>query len=452
LQGSPHHVSSGLLFQELDNCLSIAFSLLLVSIAIVPTLVFSDGLVAQSIIAALAALAVAFVGISARAADVNFAGQATRYLKLAAAVPAIWMIVQILPMPFSAMSHSIWINANEALDQQGWGHISVDIGRTIQALAFYLANVSLIVVAVFVAKDRRRAELLLFALTAISLLATIALLIGKSGLITGLTPREADGTLSALSALGVILSLTTGVHSIERYESKRRETEPPRQTIRTALALCGAGLLICAVGMAASATLNTGLVVLFGVVAIGSLQAFRRVALAGWATGIFTATLITAAAMVVLWRYDSVHALSPFLQFATSAPPNAISVAQRMLSDTGWMGIGAGAYAPLLPIYQELGSSVTKAPSTAAALAIQLGWPMALFTIATAIGLVVILFRGSLVRGRDSFYPAAAAACAIVILGQAFCDNSLQHSCVAVLGDAVIGLGLAQSMSQGAGT
>lgn len=431
--------------------MSTAFILLLISIATVPTLALHDGLVAQSLIAALAAAALAFAGISARAADVGFAGLVTRHLKLAAAVPAIWMIIQILPMPFSAMSHSIWINANEALNRQAWGHISVDTGATIEALAFYLANISLIVVGVLVAKDRRRAELLLFALTAISTLTIIALLIGKSGLIAGMAPSGTDEVLSALSALGLILSLTTGVCCIERYESKRAEPERAKQNMQTALALCGAALLVCIGGLAASATLNVGLAVVFGAIIFGSLQAIRRVGLAGWATGIFIATVIAAAAMIILWRYDSARALSPFLQFATSASADAISVARRMLADTGWMGIGAGTYALLLPIYQELNSSVSEAPSSAAAFAIGLGWPMALFAIAAAIGLVVMLFRGALARGRDSFYPAAAAACAIIVLGQAFCDTSLLHSCVAVVGDAVIGLGLAQSISQGGG-
>jgi hypothetical protein len=104
-----------------------------------------------------------------------------------------------------------------------------------------------------------------------------------------------------------------------------------------------------------------------------------------------------------------------------------------------------------LPIYQQLSASPTKAPSTALALAIELGWPMALFAIAATIGLVVILFRGALVRGRDSFYPAAAAACVIMVFGQAFCDISLRHSCVVIVVDLVVALGLAQSKSQGAG-
>ena len=81
------------------------------------------------------------------------------------------------------------------------------------------------------------------------------------------------------------------------------------------------------------------------------------------------------------------------------------------------------------------------------ALAIELGWPMALFASATAIWLVVILYRGALTRGRDSFYPAAAAAGTVTMLAEAFCDSSLLNSCVAVIIGALVGLGLAQTIS-----
>jgi hypothetical protein len=421
--------------------LSIAFILLIVAITTIPVSVILDEVAAQYLVTALAAAALAAVGISARAADVKLAAQVTRLLKLAAAVPAIWMVVQILPTPF--WSHSIWINANEALDGQSWGHISIDTGKTFAALAFYLANVSMIVVGVFAARDRRRAELVLLTLTAITMLTTIALLIGKA--ITGSAMAEFNEMLSAVSSLGIILSLTSGVRAVEQNES--RQAVSTRQNTRTGLALSGAGLLVSFAGLAASATLNVGLTVAFGAIAFGSVQAIRRVGLANWAIGIFIATMIAAGAMIVIWRHDSVRMLSPFLQFATAASPDAILVAQRILSDTGWQGTGAATYAQLLPIYQEFGSSVTKAPSTASAFAIELGWPMTVFIIAAAIGLVVMLYRGALIRGRDSFYPAAAAACTIIILFQTFCDTSLSNSGVAMVGDAVIGLGLAQSIS-----
>lgn len=419
--------------------MSIAFILLLVSILIAPPLATHDGIVTQSAIAAMAAVALAAVGISARSADVNLAAQASRRFRIAAAVPAIWMIVQILPMPF--LSHPIWSSANEALSQQSWGHISLDIGKTFSALAFYLANVSLIVVSLVVAKDRRRAELILFVLTAITAVATIGFLGVK--LIAGIDTF--NEMLAATSSLGTIFSLTSGVCTLER--NGRRQPDAAPQDIQRGLIASGLSLLVCIAGLAVGATLNVALAAMFGAVAFGSIQAMRRAGLASWAIGILVATMIAAATMIVLWRYDSLRALSPFLQFATTTSREAIAVAQRILSETAWQGTGAATYPQLLPIYQELGSSVAKAPSTAATYAIELGLPVTLFIIATAIGLVIVLFHGALVRGRDSFFPAAAAAGTIVILCQAFCDTSLLNSCIAVLCDALIGLGLAQSIS-----
>ena len=194
-------------------------------------------------------------------------------------------------------------------------------------------------------------------------------------------------------------------------------------------------------GLSASATLNVALTTLFGIATFASVQAIRRAGLANWAAFLLLATMLVAAAMIVFWRYDSTRALSPFLQ------PDAISVTQRMLSDASWLGAGAGAFATLLPLYQDLGSSVTQPSSTMSALAIELGWPMALFAIATAIWLAVILYRGALDRGRDSFYPAAAAAGAVIVLGEAFCDASLRNSCIAVMISALMALGLAQTIS-----
>src|SRR6185437_13667492 len=157
-----------------------------------------------------------------------------------------------------------------------------------------------------------------------------------------------------------------------------------------------------------SATLNIWLVAAFGVAAYISVQIVRRFGLAGWATAVVVATMVIAAAMIILWRYNAGGTLPPVLQFATAASADSISVTRRILADTSWLGTGAGTFAQLLPIYQELGTLVTAPPSTAAALAIELGWPMMLFVFALGIGAIVALYRGALVRGRDSFYPAAA--------------------------------------------
>jgi len=427
--------------------LSIGFSLLLVGVAVAPVLILFDGPLAQSLIEVLAAAALAFVATAARAGDVNLAAQITSRLRIAVAVPVIWMLIQLLPMPSAGLSHSIWINANEALDHRTFGHISIDLGQTIQALTFYVANVALIIVAVFALRERRRAELALFVLAAIATLATALLLMERLLPAADRSLGETGGILAAVSSLGIMLSIGCLTRAIERAESRRADPSTKLNTGKSLLC-AGVSLLLCLAGFVVSATLNIWLIAAFGLAAYISVQIVRRFGLAGWATAVFVATMVIAAAMIILWRYNESGTLPPVLQFATAASPDSISVAHRILADTSWLGTGAGTYAQLLPIYQELGNVVTTPPSAAAALVIELGWPMTLFVLALGIGATAVLYRGALVRGRDSFYPAAAAACTIVLLLQSFCDASLLRSGIAVLGGAIVGLGLAQSVSR----
>jgi hypothetical protein len=430
---------------ESDDRLSLAFALLLASIAASPVLAILDGLGWQSVIPILGTAALAAVGLTARATDVNFAARVTRYLGAVAAVPAVWMCVQLLPIPFGA--HSIWINANEALNQQSFGHISIDLGATINALAFYLSNVAVIVVSLFVARDRRRAKLILFVLAAVAILATIVLLIDKFAHAAG--RQAAHDVLGATSALALLLSAALLAYGAERNEGARGEQAGPATDRRSAFVMSALALLIGITGLAATLSINLALVTLFGVCIFGSIQAVRRADLPNWAAGIILATIIIAAAMVVAWRYDATRMLSPLLQFATAASADALSMAQRILSDTTWRGNGAGTYAQLVPIYKALGNSGTAPPTTAAAIGIELGWPLALFIFAAGLGLAGALYRGALLRGRDSCYPAAGAAVAVVLLGEAFCDASVLNTCASTIADAVIGLGLAQSVSSG---
>jgi hypothetical protein len=405
-------------------------------------LTIHDGLAARSLIEAFAALALAAVGLSARALDVNLAARSTRGLTIAAAIPAIWIVVQILPTPTGAQS--IWAYANEALGRHSWGHISIDPGRTILALAFYLSCISLTLVGTFVARDRHRAELILFILTATTAVTTLILLTGKLGLIT--TLPDTDDVLSGVSGIGIMLTLASVLLGIERYQA---EGAKPGKSVLINLSTLIASVIaviIHVTGLSIAATFNSALAVMFGVVTFASLQIIRRAGLAGWAAGFLVATMIIAVAMIIVWRSGTSQPVSPLLQF-TSASSEAIAMTQRLLSDTRWLGTGAGTFAAALPLYQDLGSSLSAPPSTVAGLAIELGQLMCLFAMAFAIWLAIILYRGALRRRRDSFYAAAAAAVVVVLLGQAFCDASLTNGYVAVVASALIGLGLAQSLS-----
>ena len=165
--------------------------------------------------------------------------------------------------------------------------------------------------------------------------------------------------------------------------------------------------------------------------------------------GIFVATMITAAAMIILWRYDSARMLSPFLQFATAASPDAISVTQRILSDTGlagnWRGNFCAALA-CLPGARQFGHdrSVNRLGiRDRAGLADDpvhdrsdgRAFRHALSRRPGArTGFVLSGRRCGLARSSFSVRPSAMQACCIAA-----------STCVAC---AVIGLGLAQSVSQ----
>ena len=178
---------------------------------------------ARQLVALLIALGLITVAATARAADVNQTAQLTRRLKLAAVLPAIWMGLQAIYSP-RQLAHSIWASAAASLQENLWGQISVDPGATILALFGYLAGVILVVLTIFVTRDRRRAELLLQALCAITVFAVIGLVMARLG---NLVPFEVTATntaeaLPALSALGIILCLSAVVRVVERYESRRR--------------------------------------------------------------------------------------------------------------------------------------------------------------------------------------------------------------------------------------
>ena len=120
-----------------------------------------------------------------------------------------------------------------------------------------------------------------------------------------------------------------------------------------------------------------------------------------------------------------------------------------MIADGRWFGAGAGTFAAIGRIYQNPeASGVLVAPSTAVALLVDIGWIGLSGAMVAWLALLVRLFRGALERGRDLFFPAAAAACLTFAFGEAFVGaGSLQPSVLSVLA-VIAGLGLSQSVSQ----
>ena len=125
-------------------------------------------------------------------------------------------------------------------------------------------------------------------------------------------------------------------------------------------------------------------------------------------------------------------------------------VTQRLLTETSWTGTGAGTFAAVLPIYQDIDELATGdiAPTAAAAIAVEMGRPFFWVMLAAVIALVVMLMRGALRRQRDSFYSTAGASCIVTVALLSFGNSALLSTPISIIAAVAIGIAIAQSKSR----
>jgi hypothetical protein len=423
-----------------------ALILLTLLIQATPALVFADGAFSYGVVALVVAVALGIISTGIRPGEAGHLVKVVRPALLLLAVPATWMLVQLLPMPFRALSHPVWPSAAEALDAPISGHISIDLGATLIGLIRYLTAMGLLVATAAVTIDRTRAEWLLHWLTATTaFLAAVLIAHDLAGLFP-LAGPSATAALHAASALGTIIAAAATVRAVERYETRRNTAEMTTARFAWSLTAALTALATCWLALIIAAPIEVTFAAGCGFATVVLVVIARRVAPAPLAAGALAAVAIIAAIAIVAAKP---HAGTPTLRFAAAASPSAISIAERMIADN-FGGIGAGAYKALLPSYRDINDTTVteRAPTTAAQVAIEMGraaiWILALMMIA-AIGL---LLRGAISRGRDSFYATAAAGGAITLTVEAFVDASLLGTAVVIVATTVLGLGLAQSASR----
>jgi hypothetical protein len=424
----------------------IVFHVLLGLVAIIPVVAMIDGQMLRDVVTLLVLVALAIVVKTSTAADASHAAVVSRRLRLFAAVPLIWLVVQIMPLP-AAFSNSIWAAAATALRQPLSGHISVDIGYTTEAAITYATSVALIMVAIFAVKDRGRAELLLYCLSIVTTFTVIELWFFElaPGLSVGeLATAHYREMLTGTAAQGAILNFAASLRTMERRKSWNSEGQLFRSALYL-LALYLACFAICLLAIGLVAPTNVGIATSFGVISLLLLEVVRRDRLAAWSALTLGASFLLMSGMIVTWRYNSAQSMSITLRFSEASVETAAAV-QRMLSDSRWVGNGAGTFPALWPTYHHLGGAA-QAPTAAASILIGGGRVFFLIAIAGAASLFSILFLGALARRRDSIYPAAAAASVAILFGEAFCDASLQTASVTLISAMLIGLGLTQSVS-----
>ena len=428
--------------------MSVASGLLAILIMAALPIVVLDGRPIQGLIALVSALALASVAHSLRPGEGAFLRKILRPFVVIAAVPFVWMVFQTLPMP-RPLAHPIWESAAGAIGERFSGSISIDTGATLVACSRYLTFIAITVLATAVGLDRRRAQRLLFILAGVSVVIG---LIAAVETIWGFELPAITSRLSAISgaidstAVGIILAATSAVCAFERSET--RQTLPKASikylsavALWTTAAITAWGALMAIGSGGAIFAANAGLVVLATVVLI------RRLGADPWGSaGIgLTAVLVTCLLATPL----TPRSMDVTLALASPASP-LTSLTERMMVDRLWVGSGAGTFSALVPIYRDPtdANRGEPPPTAAAALSIELGRPMLWVALMGVLVIVVVLLRGALQRGRDSFYPTAGASCLVTVALLAISDAGMFNTSISILTGTTLGLAIAHHASR----
>jgi hypothetical protein len=333
------------------------------------------------------------------------------------------------------------------LSQSLVGSISIDPGATLIALYKYQFPIAIGFIATAVAIDRRRAKWVLTLLASATTVSAIELIAHDVSKLTFLRNIGDIGTRTSVTvavALGVIFTAAAAIRTFEQYETRSGRTHAIGFVF--VFAGCLTAFATCWFALFYSATRQTIFSAACGLSILASIVAIRRLGLGSWGTTGVAASVIIALAPI----RPEIRANDLTLALAQDVPAALISVTERIIADNVWIGTGAGTFSAIFPIYREADAVIRdlKAPTAAAQIAIELGYPALWVTVIIALGIAISLMRGAVGRGRDSFYPAAGAGCLVTLTLQSFGGGGLFTTAVSILAATVLGLALAQRVSR----
>ncbi len=429
--------------------MSTARLILVVLICTCPFILLVDGAIVHGLFAGLAAAGIAIVALTMRPGEAQFLISMIRPIAPFAAVPALWIIIQLLPL--RAIANPIWASAEAAVGHPLAGSISIDFGASVMALGLYLTAAAVAFLSAAVAVDRQRAEWILFTLMGATALIALVLLTHD---LAGLASLSSIGALSERSqavdctAIGTIVAATAGIRALERYESRQMNPQRSVAGLVWTFAACSAALVICTAAFALASTDSAMSPMGYGFGALIAIFVVRRLGLGPWGIAAIAVPAIGLAVLLIASE-PGLRTKGVALAFANPLPSALTSASQHILDDAAWTGTGAGTFAAIMPIYRGIDDPAISTPPTAvAALSIELGRPMLGLIVAVIVGAIVILLRASLRRGRDFFYPAAGAGCLIALLLLSFMNAGILGTATAIIAAAVLGLAFAQSKSR----
>jgi hypothetical protein len=411
--------------------------ILVILILMSPFAILVDSATSYGLVAGIVAAGLVFVATGIRPGETKFLLSSVRRGLVVAAIPALWMVIQLLPIGF--LANPVWVSAEAALGSSRHGSITIDVGATVMALGFYLSLIAISLFSAAIAVDRYRAASILPALNGATVLTAVLLMLRQFFVSFGEMPSD-QGAETACASIGVVVAVAGLIKTIER--------ERPSRWHVAILAGYTAAFVISALALIIVAQYAVWIAVAYSLAVILGVAIIRHFDFGAFGIAAL-ASLPLGLGVLLLSREPNLQSDGPALAFTSSSSPALISASQRILGDTPWLGVGAGAFSAISPIYRNIDDPpMPNPPNAVTGLLVELGRPMtALIGVVTCIAIVVLL-RASLRRGRDSFYPAAGAACLLGLLLLAFVNAGILAISPAILMASIIGLAFGQSKSR----
>lgn len=375
-----------------------------------------------------------------------------------------WVLLQALPGGVLGWHHPLWDKVAEALGNGIAPSISIDREASAVYLFRLLTYAAVFLVAWQVGQRAEGGSLVLRALTAIGAAYALyglfeyaspdphILWFRKWSYNYDLTATFVNhNSFATFAGLCIIASLVLFAQLLMRNLDTRSSTTLLLSTAdnvlwhgrwRTASCLILAASLLLAHSRGGAAATLCGVVafIALAMTAPGLRSDWRKPF--GWFAGAGGLVVLVLFGAGVLQRV-----LASSLE--TDARGNIYLATLSALRDNLFTGTGFGTFRFIFPMYQqpELDGVVDMAHNDYLQNLLELGIPAAALLFAIVAALAFECFFGVRRRRKDALYPCAAVAASVLVAVHSCFDFSLQIPAVSVTYAAILGVGVAQSLS-----
>lgn len=264
--------------------------------------------------------------------------------------------------------------------------------------------------------------------------------------------RNSFGIFAGLGLVGSVALLLQGITSATSVRASRRERIRQLIEVTTSklwpwwavMLACSTALLLTGSRGATAATLVAlvTLVLVYLTAKRSSRIAMAGTIVGGIAVGLF---VFSISGDFLLWRIE--NQLTDSYSVRAENMPLLLAAA----IDHAWFGVGYGAFEDAFAIYDNAAGPLRPryvfAHNVFLELTIELGIPAAL-CLFTGVGLLISqCIRGIVLRRRDRIFGCFALASSVLFGFQGMYDFAIQTPALSVIYAAILGIGVAQSVS-----